>query len=752
MQLKLRGFKAVDRDVEIGGRVLIVGPNASGKSAIADAVRFFALGFVPHLGKRPQDSALLMPDQVRELSVELAVAGGNAKRTLSRREKGFELGASCSWLTNAKPTENAKAITGLFGKEEIDVAEVLDLRELLNETPNARAARLEGLVASGRRTAQEILVAVKRRIVQRLAEISDERMREVKDYKAVLPLVPEPCLAVLAESADPLEAKITAGGLAAALAWSKEEKNRAAEGLKRREAAAHELRLRAVEVPEPDPREIAALEKERSELDQKLGALAREIAGVEAAKGRRAAVQAAATSAEDHLGVCRESAARAPEWEKELVRVVEELQAYPKEPQRPEYPKNEAAIELLNEAKAASEKARGIKTEPIGGVDDLAAAVTDLEVELSEVGTSVGPRILEIAAEIEGATPPKLKKIAGSIKKLRELVKEAFPASREKEAVEAELSDARAGLEAAEKAQNEAKARNAKADEDVRKLLALAQEKADKARSLTRKAQDEAEKAVRDWEGIHQKWVDQRVGLMTMRESLSNAIQKARGGVQAAEARLEEARKALEAQGPAPDAPGDVQPLADRKAAIEIKIRTLNAAAAVHVEIQRGLDAIAGAKAERDVFAAIEWAVNGERLAELAGSGGRFLELVAEFLKAGGREEKPFIHPGAMMGWTTPLHDVNVQAMSGGEWALFTAAVACAATMLRPSKLKILLVEAGEMDQTTLLSLMKGIAAVGDQLTSAIVTTWKEPDILPEAVGFRLIKTTAEPLSVPQQG
>src|SRR5579872_6122340 len=159
MRLITKGMGAHDADVEIKPLTLLVGENGSGKSKRAEAIRFLALGYVPALGKRPMDTAALMNGQ--GISVEMVLDGGRTlRRTLDRKDEGYTVGAEASWLRNAKQAEHAKAILGMFGGEELDVAECLDIRQLLSATPNQRAARMEQLLAAGQRSADEIADAV----------------------------------------------------------------------------------------------------------------------------------------------------------------------------------------------------------------------------------------------------------------------------------------------------------------------------------------------------------------------------------------------------------------------------------------------------------------------------------------------------------------------------------------------------------------------------------------------------------------
>jgi hypothetical protein len=100
---------------------------------------------------------------------------------------------------------------------------------------------------------------------------------------------------------------------------------------------------------------------------------------------------------------------------------------------------------------------------------------------------------------------------------------------------------------------------------------------------------------------------------------------------------------------------------------------------------------------------------------------------MTEFLAAAGRKEIPFVRAAlgsCSVGWKREDgREVQAQVLSGGEWCVFAAAITSAVILIRPSDLKILLIEAGEGDGPTLRAIMKGIDGIANGLTAAVVMT-----------------------------
>ena len=180
MKFKTLGIKAHDQELALEPRMVISGPNGSGKSTFAEAIRFLALGYVPSLGRRPQDTAALMREPLMGAMLTLP-DGRIVGRSLEETEQGFRTRAECSWIEGGGMQRHAAEILSLFGQGEEDVAEALDIRQLLQATPHEREARLAGLLSAGRAGPAEKSVRL-RRIVAELRSARPSLVREAPSW------------------------------------------------------------------------------------------------------------------------------------------------------------------------------------------------------------------------------------------------------------------------------------------------------------------------------------------------------------------------------------------------------------------------------------------------------------------------------------------------------------------------------------------------------------------------------------------
>lgn len=174
--LKIRGLKATDRDVALSKLNACLGPVGSGKSTILDALRFLALGCVPHLGRNEAATARLMRDGEIEVTAKLS-NGAEISRAMRADGPRFIGTASASWLPpRTKATEASVEIRKLFGASDLEAAENLDLRALLSASPNERAKKIEALLDASGASIDEIRVRVDGLTVVRLTKFDADRL------------------------------------------------------------------------------------------------------------------------------------------------------------------------------------------------------------------------------------------------------------------------------------------------------------------------------------------------------------------------------------------------------------------------------------------------------------------------------------------------------------------------------------------------------------------------------------------------
>jgi DNA repair exonuclease SbcCD ATPase subunit len=108
--------------------VIVTGENASGKTALVDAIRIGTLGYLPSLGKLPGKTIALAPDMASTMEVELNYSdGATTRRSFTRtktgasaKEEGFmpsvsEAQLDFSAFLSAKPTERHAILSSLMG-------------------------------------------------------------------------------------------------------------------------------------------------------------------------------------------------------------------------------------------------------------------------------------------------------------------------------------------------------------------------------------------------------------------------------------------------------------------------------------------------------------------------------------------------------------------------------------------------------------------------------------------------------------
>jgi len=744
MKLITKGVKGVDHEVSLGPRNLITGPNGSGKSTIADSIRFGALGYVPALGKRPVDTAALMHNG--SMSVELVLDDGRTvRRSLDRQDRGFIAGAEASWLRNAKPTETAKAILGIFGAEEQDVAECLDIRELLTATPNQRSARIEQLLAAGQRSPEEIARAVARFTVMRLIpNLPEDRMPA--DYLEALPMVTDRHKAALKEHASILGAKITEAGIQGALAWANEEKRDAATGLKQKEAAAHELRKRAVEIPEPDPRDIERLEGEKARLQRDLGALQERSSAWGRQSAARRQAEAALVQVREMADRTNQVALDAEAVHGKAIAELEEKAAAARKAldimQTPAASDDSAAEKLRKEAFDLEGKAAEIKLPEKPSTVEAQRKVDILTTRLQAAKQSTWAEVLAVAAELDSLSDSAKKgKLAKCIKRLRDAARLSIGATPEE--LEHDLEAAGIVLAQIQKEVKEIEKEREELKEKKEALFEKSREKGAQATKLRDELRQADAKARSAYETTRTRLLAERQDLEGKIATHRRSLEAARGEKLSLDRRLASLQDQLAGAGDPGPAPEGMEALEAKLRATAGELGRLVNAQAVHREIQSALSSIEEAQASRDVFTAIEWALQRQREVEISESGGALLGTVRAFLEAAGRQETPFIRAGAgscSIGWQTPDgKDVQIQALSGGEWSFFAAALTASMILAREAQVRILLVEAGETDDRHLAQLLRGISAIGKGLTAAVVMTPRAP--AGELPGWKTIAT-----------
>lgn len=307
--LTTTGLRSTDRDLDLDRLNLLLGPNGSGKSSVMDAVRFAFLGHVPQVGKREVDTARLARDGEISVSVEL---DGDRRftRTLARKKaaKGkagdsYGQEVEASWLPpRTGATEASVAIRSLVGASDLEAAEHLDLRTLLECSPNERAKRIEQLLDASAVPLTTLQARAGGLLICRLAGIDDSRIPEdakklAAIAKANTALLTDGVYAVIATVLEDLCEQLAKGIGAATESASANKRDSAADC---REATAAraliEERLGDARAPADA---LADLERRRQEASDRAAAARRDLERAEQTAGARKAAEDAVHALEE---------------------------------------------------------------------------------------------------------------------------------------------------------------------------------------------------------------------------------------------------------------------------------------------------------------------------------------------------------------------------------------------------------------------------------------------------------------------
>lgn len=243
--------------------------------------------------------------------------------------------------------------------------------------------------------------------------------------------------------------------------------------------------------------------------------------------------------------------------------------------------------------------------------------------------------------------------------------------------------------------------------EQVKRLRDQAEALRKEARNEARAANEKAREAYAEAQGTYEAKV---IEVTERREELREAARAIRAEATEAQSKLDRAESSLRAAQERLAGVDSVSTNADETRAtietadreipeIDSDIKALRAAAALRDEMKTLLEKIDAASALRDTWAAAEWSCQRLREADLAARAGGLQERMRRYLKTAGRTEEPYLRAARGVcdfGWRRDGQEIAVEVLSGGETAIFCAALAGAILSLRDPKLRILLVEGAE--------------------------------------------------------
>ncbi len=721
MKLKTAGIKARDQELALERLMVLSAPNGSGKTTFAEAIRFLALGYIPSLGKRPQDTAAMMRES--SLSATLTLNDGRlVSRSLEETETGFRARAECSWLEGHGVQRHSREILHLFGRDEQDVAEALDIRQLLNASAHQREARIAGLLSASHSAPDAKAARIRGLLLERLAR---------HDASALD--------AALAR----MEALLRESGTAGALAWAAEERRRAASLVLQKSKAREDLQSRIAPFESAGGEQVRRLEAERERLERELGALEQKALQVRLREER---VERLARAIDAARAARDEAVAERKRWEtratdlgnvpEDLLRLEEELDRL----EAPRYQEPAAAAALRGEADAIV----------LPELPDLVSAgrrLDALEAREESIAETPWNEVAEIAASIRTLSKSRpgspMVQILVHAQRLSQLARQAIRAAETE--LRRKQSEQRAR---AERLRNEAEDRAAERLEASARQQSLRRE----ADRILQEAREAHARAEADFEGLRQSLLRRRDVLRRTLQALSTEDRRTMAGLDKAQLLVDSLeRERSELRVPVDEGGRPEAELHRSLHDVRRELASLGLVQTGRGELERLVQEESRAREARDLYAGFEWSLQRLQEEEIMESRDRISEILESILHAAGRSETPFFTAAEgvfRIGWRTPEgREIPVQSLSGGEWILFAAGLAATVLILRNAPLRILVVEAGEADAHTLSALLEGLRSVGDRLTSTLVLT-------PRAVaapGWTVVRRFA-PAAVPARG
>lgn len=740
--LNVHGLKGSHRDLELAKLNLVVGPVGAGKTTISDAIRFAAQGCVPSIGRDAASTARLMSDSAMSVTVRLE-DGRHWTRGLKKTAKSLRGDAACSWSESPRQTDHANAIRALFGRDDTEAAESLDLRQLLNCSANERAKRIEALIDSSGLSATEAADLAEALAVLRLSGVDPDRMPKAPQSAVAAAagsreLIDEAIRAAIDEVLPVSRENVTLEGVAQAAARAKREKLDAQAAERQAIAARAELEDAGEVSDEP----VADLEASRRAAADRLAVARREAETARAQAAERARLSAV-------LPALREQAETAKTALTEALDKLP-LAAEKRREAQPAMPAEIAAPEAVEPDPAEMAEADRLETL----AEELERRATKVEVP-EQIDVSVGWANLQLAEKrhARAAESPwrEVEAIVGrlacivetgdkkdeDLERLRTL---AMTHGGDMEDAQDELDKANAAwnalsrrradlatlIEEAHRERDTLREEAAEARRKAREIIKAdaARVKAENDRRRTAYADQVAERTVvvdriqAGWESVER----EAKAIEARARQAQEAADRTAAELSQAEARLE----GLESVAIV-DQAVDLDALSREIGEMDATIEKARTGAMRRREMQRLQGEAERLGAVRESWAAVEWALQRVRSQDLADRAGGLEERMAKFLAGASRSETPYLRVERGVcdfGWKRDGREISVETLSGGESCIFTAALAAAVISLRAPTVRCLLIEGAELGSAEpAQAILRGCQSIADELDLVIVAT-----------------------------
>lgn len=708
------GLRARDAELTLGDLTLVLGPVGSGKSSVLDAIRFVALGHVPHIGKSEAATASLMRGDT--LAVSAFTSSGRISRSLTRTvERGkpvMRSQAEASWLPqDTALSEHDAAITRLFGASAVDAAEHLDLRELLSCSPAERARRISALLDASGLTPDAAALRFRALLTHRLQEQCPADVTQIGDG-TLGGLAPD-IRPLVAPFADRVETRLRGGGIAAAEGAARDEAKAATASGKAARAARGELedRLHAL------PTMTETTESLRTRLEVAVAARAASIRSTEIATQRAsaradavatlAAVAPTVTQAEADYTVAHEALGLLPDLRASLAAIVD--------PAAPE-PRVSAVLAEPPEIARMNSQAASCAANATGILVPVVTSTAPQERELARLHTALhnatASELVAALALAEGVRESLLGRadMDATAQQCEELVAILRAYAPDVAGIRAQVATAEETLATERSNAAAAATLRDEAMAEIARLRAVEVELRNDAARLSNSWIASVNANTAETERGNRERLEAHNATMSANNAARDKITAQMEALVAEAQRTEralDAAKATLARAEAVIAGIDSTPVIATACATDEEIARIRgllesaeARDALRTEMSRILAAITASEAERDVWAAAVYACGIVRQEDLALRAQGIESRMAQFLTAASRPETPYLRASKSatdFGWVRDGREITIEAMSGGEYTMFAAALAAAVISLRAPGVKILMIEENEV-------------------------------------------------------
>lgn len=725
-QLDITGLKGATASCDMGRKVLAIGPPGSGKTSLADALRYAAIGYVPLLGKEKAATARLMSGPIMSSTIRLS-DGRTVTRMLQRKGKGTAGTCSVSTISpNANATEHSAAAAAMFGSDAVEAAEHLDLRSLLNATPNERAKRIESLLdatqASIDRDAYLGLYVVNKMLGNPDPGASALHYADVPSWESTLPLLDEPVQVAVRWAMKSIESWDAQDRPEALLDHVTTLLNRAQAHVRQRRAA-------------------------RTEIEDRIGSIQTGAGNAQAVRAQRQKAAGEMAVIQDRLSALHQQRAEHDEQLCEHQRLKDELSQLPTEadliarveqarskvetatipdPFDEEVPEAVLDASKAKEAQKAYEEVRDnapVMPQPLRPYTEMQAE--SYATAIVEHALKARDAIIECINTKPNVSLIDAPGVNTALGALWHACDKHIEAREEQAAVNAraraehdrkvkEYGKAASAHNAATKAVKAAYDEWVRITESEERALATAVEEWTARRDQHNAAIEDARRSRDELANLHTKAMEEQGTLNNRRAWVVSRLESL-------------------AEITSPPTDGEVAAQANRMAALDAEVKSLDEtldvieqAAARQHELHAIAQDIIKSEAEAGALRALKAALVALREQDMADRAGPLTERMRRFLGAAGRPETPYLiaeNRKVDFGWIRHGQRIHVSALSGGETVLFTAALAASIIDLRKPDVRCLLIEGAELGLDLCVRLIDALDECSDMYDTALICT-----------------------------